>query len=110
MQTLRSRIALILLACFMRVLVPDAWILALHEHEHTTREHAHEGLTKGKTLLSAKHQHCGVDHLYNVPFQPSAELVFVPVVAAYAPLEHATQHSVWDNTVPATRCLRGPPA
>ncbi|GAA4378528.1 hypothetical protein [Hymenobacter koreensis] len=109
MHTLRSRLALVLLACFMRVLVPEAWILALHTHQHTEREAAHEG-RGAKALLTQKHQHCGVDHLYDVPFQASSELVFLPVQVRYAPLSSQAQESVWATTAPTAAHLRGPPA
>ena len=70
-QSLRSHLALLLLLCLTRTLLPEAWILALHTHAHTTAEPAHSPAFrhKGKALLSAKHQHCEVEQFYNVPFQ-----------------------------------------
>ena len=50
---LRHHIALVLLLAFARVLVPDAAVLALHQHTHTEQEAAHDtgsGL-KGKTVV-----------------------------------------------------------
>ena len=107
MPTLRSRIALLLLACFMRVLVPDAWLLALHTHAHT----AHEAtpLKASKALVSSKHQHCSVDHFYDVPFQAAPSLAFAPLPAVYASLRSATSQSVWEYAAWPAPPLRGPP-
>ena len=71
MHALRSHIALLLLLCLTRTLLPEAWILALHRHAHTTVEPAHAPAFahKGKALLSAKHQHCDVEQFYNAAFQ-----------------------------------------
>jgi hypothetical protein len=99
----------LLLLCFVRVLLPEATVLALHRHAHTEKEAAHVG--KGyKALLTAKHQHCPVDHLFDVPFQPAPELVLTPVVHTYAPLKWAHGQSVWEHTAPRASYLRGPPA
>ncbi|WP_201977877.1 hypothetical protein [Hymenobacter rubidus] len=77
-QALRSHIALLLLLCLVRTLLPEAWMLALHPHAHTTEEPAHAPAFKraGKDLISAKHQHCEVEQFYNVAYQAG-----VPVVA-----------------------------
>ncbi|WP_400192520.1 hypothetical protein [Hymenobacter sp. B81] len=109
MSKLRSHIALLLLTCFMRVLVPEAWILALHSHQHTEHEVAREQ-PDAKAQLSEKHQHCPVDHLFDVPFQPTAELTVPHPFYSYARPEATPQESVWDNTTPAAAWLRGPPA
>lgn len=73
MQALRSHIALLLLLCLTRTLLPEAWILALHTHVHTTVEPAQAPAfdlkNQGKALLSAQHQHCQVEQFYHVPFQ-----------------------------------------
>lgn len=111
MHTLRSRLALMLLLCFVRVLLPDAWVLALHQHEHTTEEPTRAvAWPKGKALLSAKHQHCDADQFFKSAFEPApvvqatgptaAEFVVVPTpaVAATGYLQPV-----------ATPDLRGPP-
>ena len=113
MHALRSHIALLLLLCLSRTLLPEAWILDLHAHAHTTEEPAHAPTFrhKGKALVSAQHQHCQIEHFYDVPFlvsvppavpQPAARPCFatmpVPTVAT-AP---------WIARQPAQ--LRGPPA
>ncbi len=73
---LRPYLALLLLLCLVRTLLPEAWILALHPHAHTTDEPA-QALAfrhKGKTLISPKHQHCEVEQFYNVAFQAAAPM------------------------------------
>ncbi|UOQ75676.1 hypothetical protein MUN84_13485 [Hymenobacter sp. 5516J-16] len=72
MRTFRSRLALVLLLCFVRVLLPDAWVLALHAHQHTTEEPTQAlKWPKGKALLSAKHQHCDADQFFKSAFEPA---------------------------------------
>ena len=110
---LRSHLALLLLLCLVRTLLPEAWILALHPHEHTTEEPAHAPAFrhKGKALVSNQHKHCPVEELYNVPFLPSAPLV-VSVPVAYPCFATAPVPTIatapWIARVPAQ--LRGPPA
>lgn len=106
MSALRSYIALVLLTCFTRVLVPDAWLLALHAHKHTEQEVT----GKKSPLLSAKHQHCSVDHFYDVPFQPSALVALVPISPTYAHAWLMPELLGWRHTFAATTYLRGPPA
>ena len=112
---LRPYFALLLLLCLVRTLLPEAWVLALHAHEHTTEEPAftrHQyRLVRGKTLLTTKHTHCQTEQFYNVPFR-AAPPVAVPrprLVRRYQAL-----------AVPATlacsaamlrrTALRGPPS
>ena len=70
MQALRSHLALFLLLCLTRTLLPEAWVLTLHAHTHTTVEPAHSSASasKDKALFSAKHQHCEVEKFYNAAF------------------------------------------
>lgn len=113
MYALRSHIALLLLLCLTRTLLPEAWMLAMHAHPHTTDEPAQAPAfrTKGKALVSSQHQHCAVDHLYDVPFLPSAPtLMPVPAVRgcfASAPVPTVAT-APWIAHQPAQ--LRGPPA
>jgi hypothetical protein len=76
---LRPYIALLLLLCLVRTLLPEAWVLALHTHEHTTEEPAfakHKRQpVRGKILLTAKHTHCQTEQFYNVPFQAALPVV-----------------------------------
>ncbi|MCR5889533.1 hypothetical protein LRS06_17500 [Hymenobacter sp. J193] len=113
MQTLRSWLALVLLLCFTRVLVPEAWVLSLHSHEHTTEEPTQApGALRGKTMLSAKHQHCDVDHFYNAPFQPAAplELPLELVLQAYQQTTTVALIRAGEVLPPAVDYLRGPPS
>ena len=113
MHAFRFYISLLLLLCLTRTLVPEAWILALHTHGHTTDEPAQRGTArqKGQALLSPKHQHCQVDHVYNLPFLPGAPVV-VPVPTTR--LSFATAPVPTTATAPwiarPVAQLRGPPA
>ncbi|MBC6611142.1 hypothetical protein H8B15_09420 [Hymenobacter sp. BT507] len=106
MLALRSFIAYFLLICFVRVMVPDTWLLALHAHEHTV----HEATRKRAPVVSAQHQHCSVDQFYNVPFQLSATSVVFANGIAHAPRWMMPRQSVWRQALAATCHLRGPPA
>ena len=88
---LRSYLAFLLLLCLTRTLLPEAWVLALHHHEHTTEEPAFMPRGKhvaGKALLTTKHTHCQTEQFYNVPFQaPLPITVPLPkLLASYRPL------------------------
>ncbi|WP_133274300.1 hypothetical protein [Hymenobacter radiodurans] len=111
MRTLRSRLALLLLLCFTRVLLPDAWILALHQHEHTLEESAQAtrvDKAQDKALLTVQHQHCQVDHFYNVPFQVPAPLE-LPFVVLYAHQEAVGGFLADAHRSVQVARLRGPP-
>ena len=112
MQMLRSWLALVLLLCFVRVLLPEAWILSLHRHGHTTEEPTQTlGDLRGKMLLSVKHQHCDVDHFYNVPFQPVPFLELDELVLqAYQRATTVALIRAGEVTPPAIDYLRGPPS
>ncbi|GAB3827887.1 hypothetical protein [Hymenobacter jeollabukensis] len=111
MRDFRTQLATLLLLCFVRVLLPESAILALHRHAHTEKEEARLPAHHGdKAVLSTKHQHCPVDHLYDVPFQPAAELVGPTAFYTYARPEGEARQSVWAATAPAPAWLRGPPA
>ena len=115
MQALRSHIALLLLLCLTRTLLPEAWILALHAHIHTTVEPTQApafGLKgQNKALLSAQHQHCQVEQFYHVPFQVAGPVAMprprvLPRYAALAPpavMRASTGLPQWPLA------LRGPP-
>lgn len=113
MSGLRSHIALLLLLCLTRTLLPDAWVLAMHGHAHTIDEPAQAPAFrhKGKALVSAGHQHCPVDNLYQVPFLVEAPVVVpTPVTRpcfALAPVPTVVT-APWITRQPAQ--LRGPPA
>ncbi len=113
MSALRSHIALLLLLCLVRTLLPAAWVLDLHAHTHTTEEPAQAPAFrhKGKALVSAQHQHCPTEHFYDVPFLLSAPVVVPQPTAkpcfATAPVP-TTATAPWIARQPAQ--LRGPPA
>jgi hypothetical protein len=112
MQTLRSRLAFVLLLCFARVLLPDTWVLALHQHAHTTEEPTQAvGWPKGKALVSAKHQHCDADQFFKSAFEPATQL---PVVATGACVftqpAAGSLPAAWHCLSRLTADLRGPPA
>ena len=78
--SLRPYLAFVLLLCLGRTLLPEAWVLALHGHAHTTEEpaFAQGKLRKGQALFTPKHTHCHEETFYNVPFQ-AAPPVVVPL-------------------------------
>ncbi|QJX47059.1 hypothetical protein HMJ29_08970 [Hymenobacter taeanensis] len=111
MRTLRSRLALVLLLCFARVLLPDAWVLALHTHEHTTEEPTQSvKWPKGKALLSAKHQHCDVDQFFKEAFQTPEPLVLPVELSSYSSVAAASTLPAGVAAFTPTTGLRGPPS
>jgi hypothetical protein len=110
---LRPYLALLLLLCLTRTLLPEAWILALHPHEHTTEEPAFARVAKrqpGKALFTAKHTHCQTEQFYNVPFR-GAPPVAVPLPCqslTYRPLAVPTTLACSAAALRRT-ALRGPP-
>ena len=114
MQSLRAHFALLLLLCLVRTLLPEAWILALHPHAHTTEEPAQSSALrhKGKALISARHQHCEVEQFYNVAFQATGTMA-VPqprVAVRYAATPALPPVRPAAGEVLFARTLRGPPA
>ena len=110
MQNLRSRLALVLLLCFARVLVPEAWVLALHDHQHTVDVPV--GASKAarqKALVSTLHQHCAVDHFYDAAFALPASVRLPAPLTGYAAARSLPTVSVWNSATRATADLRGPP-
>jgi hypothetical protein len=104
----------LLLLCLVRTLLPEAWILALHPHAHTTVEPAAAPAYKrqGKALLSAKHQHCEVEQFYNVSYQAAVPLVApAPRVAPrYAAAPQLPAVRPLAGELLFARSLRGPPS
>ena len=114
--TLRPYLAFLLLLCLTRTLLPEAWVLALHAHGHTTEEpafgagKAHRHAVAGKILLTPKHTHCHEDTFYNVPFA-LAPAVVVPrprVRLSYQPLAVPLTLACSATELRRT-ALRGPP-
>jgi hypothetical protein len=111
MHLLRSRLAFLLLLCFVRVLLPDAWVLALHTHEHTTEEPTRaSSWPKGKALLSEKHQHCDVDHFCKAAFQTPTPLELPTEPAQYTQAIGAPALPAVVAAFTPTTGLRGPPS
>lgn len=112
MHTLRSRLALVLLLCFVRVLLPDAWVLALHQHQHTTEEPTRDATwPKGKELLSAKHQHCDADQFFKSAFEPAPPVLAAqPTHFVFAPTSEPSVVAAEYAQAVATASLRGPPS
>lgn len=106
---LRPYLALLLLLCLVRTLLPEAWVLALHSHRHTT-ELAPTPRPAGKEVLSPRHTHCHVEQFYQVPFQASLP-VSVPqprLHVRYQPLTVPVQLAGSATALRGT-ALRGPP-
>lgn len=101
-----------LLLLLMRVLTPEVAVLRLHFHEHTQETSRGSVTAKNapQTELSAEHQHCHAEQLYDAPFQPAA-LVATPVpvrllrYATYRPQAPVCRASHLLNGA----SLRGPP-
>ena len=110
----RQLFAVFLLLCFVRVLLPEASLLALHPHQHTEEEPAHQvafSHSEGKALLSKQHKHCHEEQLFNASFQPSTPVQLVaPQPQAVVGILKPFAASVWAEATAAQRCLRGPPA
>lgn len=109
----RPYLALLLLLCLTRTLLPEAWILALHRHEHTSEEVAFAPkaqVIKGKALLTTRHTHCQTEQFYHASFQPG-----VPVLAPLPPLRLSYQPLAVPVTLGSLAtllrrtALRGPP-
>ncbi|GAA3958612.1 hypothetical protein GCM10022407_02310 [Hymenobacter antarcticus] len=102
-----------LLVCLTRTLLPEAWVLALHPHTHTAEEPARAPAFrhKDKALISARHQHCDIEHFYNVEYQTIAPaLLPAPRIAPRyrAALALPPVRAVAGELLFA-RSLRGPP-
>lgn len=113
MPTCRTRLALLLLLCLVRTLLPGTWILALHSHAHTTEEPARALAVarKGTPLLSPQHQHCDVEQFYHAAFQPALPVALPSfrLLQQYAPLASTLAERAAAGRVVRTRALRGPP-
>jgi hypothetical protein len=109
---LRPYFALLLLLCLMRTLLPEAWILALHSHEHNIEEPAFAKPKREltKTLFTAKHTHCQTEQFYNVPFAavPPVVVPLPPLQLSYRPLAVPSTLAC-SATVLRSTALRGPP-
>ncbi|GAB3638521.1 hypothetical protein GCM10027422_41110 [Hymenobacter arcticus] len=106
---LRPYLALLLLLCLVRTLLPEAWVLALHTHGHTTELAAARRPT-GKELASPKHTHCHTEQFYNTPYTAALPIRIPPprLRAHYQPLAVPAQLASLAAVLRST-ALRGPP-
>ena len=106
---LRPYLALLLLLCLVRTLLPEAWVLALHRHGHTTELAATRRPT-GKLVASPQHTHCHTEQFYNTPYA-AALPVRMPLPrlrSHYQPLVVLAQLACSAAVLRSTS-LRGPP-
>ena len=91
---------------FVRVLVPETTVLALHTHEHT------QDVQKIKDTgfkLDKKHTHCHTDNFLNTPYSPvPATQIFAPIIT-FTDAYSANHSYIWKFTFPNNTELRGPP-
>jgi len=100
-------IALFLLLLFVRVLVPDSLILALHQHTHT--EEKQSDTYPGIKKLDTKHIHCPTDHLFHTTFYTLPAAIVLSVLTQHTSSYQATFKAVWKFTFPNNSLTRGPP-
>lgn len=110
----RPCLALLLLLCLVRTLLPEAWVLALHGHSHTREEPAFSPsqpkFYPGQALLTTRHMHCHTEQFYDVPFAAASPVV-LPLPRqqlSYLPLAGPTTLACSAATLRRT-ALRGPP-
>ena len=113
MSATRQFYALFLLLCFLRTLLPEAWVLALHKHAHTYEEPAQVLRKQGqpaKAVVTTRHQHCQTDHFCNIPFQPASPLELLPRLLSYQQATTVAFICAGKVAPPAIDYLRGPPS
>ena len=103
---LKNYIAIFLLLLFVRVLVPDAAVLALHAHEHT--EDVHQKMDTG-FKLDKKHAHCQTDSLFNSPYSPGLAAKIAAPIITFTDTYSVNHSYIWKFTFPNNTDLRGPP-
>jgi hypothetical protein len=102
----KNYIALFLLLLFVRVIVPEAAVLALHTHEHT--QDNIDKMDNGLKLEKA-HIHCHTDNIYNTPFSPAYGTVTYNTPVTFPRTYAVLTGFVWKFTFPNNTELRGPP-
>jgi len=100
-------ISLFLLLLFVRVLVPDSVILALHQHTHTVEKPLNTRW--GDQQVDTKHIHCPTDHLFHNTFYTLPAAPVLPVVLQHHLSYQLTFKSIWKFTFPNNSLSRGPP-
>ncbi|MGI4834484.1 MAG: hypothetical protein ACRYFK_13595 [Janthinobacterium lividum] len=110
---LRPYLALLLLLCLGRTLLPEAWMLAWHPHAHTTQEPAYARQpTAGlrQLLFTTQHQHCHAEQFYNVPFALGSILVLPqPRRCPHYPAWRGARQLGHPRLVAPAATSRGPP-
>ena len=106
MRNLRNISAYLLLLLFMRVMVPDKVLVALHAHTHTE----HKQQDERQPHLDGQHTHCPTAELFNTPFQPSETLVEFNTPLALVDSYQNSYAFIWKFSYPHTASPRGPPA
>ncbi|MGI4739264.1 MAG: hypothetical protein ACRYG7_29205 [Janthinobacterium lividum] len=99
---------MLLLFCLGRTLLPEAWVLTLHTHRHTTD--AATVRRQSKELASPRHTHCHTEQFYNVAYTAAAPVV-VPVPWRRLHYQALAVASPREGLAGALRrtALRGPP-
>ena len=113
-SALHSYVALLLLLCLGRTLLPEAWVVAWHPHPHTTCEPAHASrLAKAarEPLFTVRHQHCHAEQFYNAPYVLNS-MAALPLPRLRLHLVVLPSRRVGRRGATAVRGpnLRGPPA
>jgi len=109
----RKVVAWWLLVLLIRVLTPEAAVLRLHFHNHTEDAPRVRSTTKAthQAELSAEHQHCHAEQLYDAPFQPAVRVVVPAPVRLLSYATYRPQAPVCRASHLLTGAsLRGPPA
>lgn len=113
MQNWRRNIAWLLIVLLARVLTPEAALLRLHGHQHTEDAPvvARTAKAGSQAMLSAEHQHCHIDNLYDAPFAPAGPVRLNEPVRLLAFAKYRPQAPVCRAShLLEGACLRGPPA
>ncbi len=106
MLRLQPYIASFLLLLFCQVMVPEAALLALHDHEHT--EAHDEQLPDAEHTVEKAHQHCKVKE-YGPTDLISFPRLEVPFTAPPISTRISGFTFAWKFTYPNNIDLRGPP-
>lgn len=105
----KKHIATFLILLFVRVMVPDALMLNLHGHTHTSHDTQKEQTAQDQQQVSEAHKHCPVEDIFGSSFQGSfTSIELTPVVhkVLYSNLYASNRLG---NSLPVSN-LRGPPA
>ncbi|MBC8085040.1 MAG: hypothetical protein H7Z21_17725 [Hymenobacter sp.] len=114
MQSLRSKLgAWWLLLLLGRVMAPEAAVLSLHTHHHTVEASTRPAVRKSggsQAEISAQHQHCHAEQLYDAPFQLALSpcVPLPPVGLSYPAYQVVAGVYPARHLLPGA-ALRGPP-